>query len=155
MKTKAQHIEISGTQLTSIKDIGQIIHQQLNSTSESSEQKEANIPKRSRWQEISSYQSKKHRIPRVQATELEKINKLKSPSEDASISLGRERIVIIGVGKEGETLLGKWTRRGRGEHDQVLGGENRTEVLRASRKNQNRQPRKVGVPSRIYQRPGR
>ena len=39
---------------------------------------------------------------------------------------------------------GKWGRSGnnwgREKHDQVLGGRNRTEALRASRKNQNRQP---------------
>jgi len=36
----------------------------------------------------------------------------------------------------------KATRRGRGEHDKVL-GRSRTEALRASRKNRNRQPQEV------------
>jgi hypothetical protein len=52
----------------------------------------------------------------------------------------------------------KGTGRGREGHDQVLGGGNRTEVLRVSRKNGNSQPPEVGGwggPSRMYQRPGR
>jgi hypothetical protein len=40
--------------------------------------------------------------------------------------------------------VGKGTGSRRGEHDQVLGGGNRTQVLRASRKNGNRQLREVG-----------
>jgi hypothetical protein len=38
--------------------------------------------------------------------------------------------------------MGKGTGRGKGEHDWVLGA--RTEVLKASRKNSNRQPWEVG-----------
>ena len=37
--------------------------------------------------------------------------------------------------------MGKWTGRGRGEHDQVLG---RGKGLRASRKNGTRHPQNVG-----------
>ena len=33
---------------------------------------------------------KKYRIPKIQSTELKKINKLKCPSEDSSVLLGRE-----------------------------------------------------------------
>ena len=43
----------------------------------------------------------------------------------------------------GRTWMGKGTRRGRGEYDQVL-ENNRTEALRASRKNGNRQPQEIG-----------
>jgi hypothetical protein len=42
------------------------------------------------------------RIPRIQSTELKKVNKQKGPSEDASISLGRKKKIIIGDrGREG------------------------------------------------------
>ena len=33
----------------------------------------------------------KNRIPKIQSTELKKVNKLKAPSEDASVPLGREK----------------------------------------------------------------
>jgi hypothetical protein len=47
----------------------------------------------------------------------------------------------VGVrGGEGGISVGKGSGRRRGEHDQILGGENRTEALRASRKNGNKQP---------------
>jgi hypothetical protein len=51
-------------------------------------------------------------------------------------------------------------RRGKGigEHDQVLGGGNRTKALRVSRKDGNRQPWEVkglGGPSRMFRRPRR
>ena len=39
--------------------------------------------------------AKKYRIPRIQSTELKKVNKLKGPSEDASILLGRGKKRII------------------------------------------------------------
>ena len=64
-----------------------------------------------------------YRIPRIQSTELKKVNKLKGPSEDASIPLGREKKATIAVGeREGETWVGKAIRRRKGEHDQVLEG---------------------------------
>jgi hypothetical protein len=58
----------------------------------------------------------------MQSTELKKFNKLKGPSENASIPLGREKKAIT-RGKTG-TWMGKGTGRRRGEHDQVLGGGN-------------------------------
>ena len=36
-------------------------------------------------------QKKKYRIPKIQSTELKKVNKLKGPSKDASVPLGREK----------------------------------------------------------------
>jgi hypothetical protein len=38
--------------------------------------------------------TKKYRIPRIQPTELKKVNKLNCPSEGTSVSLGRERKAI-------------------------------------------------------------
>jgi hypothetical protein len=55
-------------------------------------------------------------IPRKQSTELKEVNKPKSPSEDASIPLGREKKAIIGAGRGG-TWVGKGTGRERGDHD--------------------------------------
>ena len=80
------------------------------------------------------------RIPKIQPTELKKVNKLKDLSEDISVQLGREKKAIAsgeGYGRE----RGKWGQRG--EHDQVLGGEKGLKSLRASRKNENRQPREI------------
>ena len=59
--------------------------------------------------------------------------------------------------REGRIRVGEGIGRERGEHDQVLEGENSAEVLNASRKIGNRQPQAVGGegPSRMYQRPGR
>ena len=36
----------------------------------------------------------KLRIPKIQSTEIKKVNKLKCPSEDASVPLGREKKAI-------------------------------------------------------------
>ena len=33
----------------------------------------------------------KYRIPKIQSTEFKKVNKLKSPSEDASVPLGKKK----------------------------------------------------------------
>jgi hypothetical protein len=41
---------------------------------------------------------KKYRIPRIKSTELKKVNKLKDPSDDASVLLGREKKAITGWG---------------------------------------------------------
>jgi hypothetical protein len=38
--------------------------------------------------------AKKKRISKIQFTELQKLNKLKCPSEDASVPLGREKKAI-------------------------------------------------------------
>ena len=46
---------------------------------------------------------KKYRIPKIQSTELKKTNKLKGPSEDASVPLGREKKAITS-GKGGRDL---------------------------------------------------
>ena len=82
----------------------------------------------------------KYRIPKIQSRELKKISKLKDPSEDASILLGREKKAT--TSRERGTWEGNEMGR-RGEHDLVL-GERRTEALRASRKNGSRQPQEVG-----------
>jgi hypothetical protein len=39
---------------------------------------------------INGYYPKKYRLPKIQSTELKKLNKLKGPSDDASAPLGRE-----------------------------------------------------------------
>ena len=49
---------------------------------------------------------KKYRIPKIQSTELKKVNKLKCPSEDASVPLGREKKAITS-GEGGKDLGGK------------------------------------------------
>ena len=69
--------------------------------------------------------SKKYTIPKIQSTELKKVNKLKCPSEDASVPLGREKKAIAS-GERGRDLEGKWMESGgalggRGEPDLVLG----------------------------------
>jgi hypothetical protein len=45
---------------------------------------------------------KKYRIPKIQSTVLKKVNKLKGPSEDTSVPLGREKKAITNV-REGGT----------------------------------------------------
>jgi hypothetical protein len=72
------------------------------------------------------------------------INKLKGPSEDASVSLGREKKATSR--HEGGSHLGRkvdwiWERR---NPNLVLDEEKKTEALRASKKNQNRQLWEVG-----------
>jgi hypothetical protein len=47
-----------------------------------------------------------YKIPKIQSTELKKVNKLKCPSEDTSVLLGREKIAI--PSGEGGTWDGKW-----------------------------------------------
>ena len=42
----------------------------------------------------------RYRIPKIQSTELKKVNKLKGPREDASVPLGREKNAVT-VGREG------------------------------------------------------
>ena len=72
------------------------------------------------------------------------VNKLKGPSKEASIPLGREKKAITGDGMEGgRDLGGKVDREGKRGTRSGIGRGNRTEVLRASRKNGNRQPRDV------------
>jgi hypothetical protein len=63
------------------------------------------------------------RIPKIPSTETKKVNKLKYPSEDASVLLGREKKAIISR-EGGKDLGGKDAGGGGGrvgEPDQVLG----------------------------------
>ena len=81
---------------------------------------------------------------KIQSTDLKKINKVKGPSEDASVSLGREKKATSR--HEGGSHLGRkvdwiWERR---NPNLVLDEEKKTEALRASKKNQNRQLWEVG-----------
>ena len=63
---------------------------------------------------------KEYRIPKIQPTEVKKLNKLKSPSEDASVLLGREK--KVSTRWKGGTWEGKWMRMGeRMEPDLLLG----------------------------------
>ena len=48
-----------------------------------------------------------YRIPKIESTELKKVNKLKCPSEDASVPLGREKKTIT-------SWEGKWMGSGCG-----------------------------------------
>jgi hypothetical protein len=71
---------------------------------------------------------KRHRIPKIQSTELKMVNKLKCPSEDISVPLEREKKATTST--EGERHMeGKVDRvgrqrEGRGEPDLVLGEGN-------------------------------
>ena len=62
----------------------------------------------------------KYRIPKIQSTELKKLNKLKYPSEDASVLLGREKRAIKKV-ERGRDLERKVGGGGGVEPDLVLG----------------------------------
>ena len=55
---------------------------------------------------------KKYIIPKIQSTELKKFNKLKGPSEDTSVPLGREKKQSQ-VGREG----GIWEGNSSGERE--------------------------------------
>jgi hypothetical protein len=71
-------------------------------------------------------QTKNSRMHKIQSTELKKVNKLKCPSEHASVPLGREKKAITSL-EEGRDLGGKVYRvegsgERRGEPDLVLGG---------------------------------
>jgi hypothetical protein len=85
---------------------------------------------------------KLYRIHKIQSTELKKLNKLKCPSEDASVPFGREKKAIT----SGEGGKVDWVVGSRGEREtwSGTGWEKRTEALRASRKNRNRQPQEIG-----------
>ena len=56
-----------------------------------------------------------YRIPKIQLTELKKVNKPMGPSEDASIPLGREKKAITGWGgaEEQRYMSGKGARQGK------------------------------------------
>ena len=52
-----------------------------------------------------------YRIPKIQYTELKKLNKLKCPSEDASVPLGRQKKAITsGEGGKVNRVGGGWVR---------------------------------------------
>ena len=51
---------------------------------------------------------KKYRAPKIQFTELKKVNKLKCPSEDISLPLGGRKINHKWE-RDGGTWDGKWT----------------------------------------------
>ena len=60
---------------------------------------------------------KKYRITKIQSTELKKVNKLKCPSEDTSVPLGREKKTITngeGVRDLGQKVDRGWGREERG-----------------------------------------
>jgi hypothetical protein len=63
---------------------------------------------------------KKYRIPKIQPTELKKINELKCPSEDTSVPLGREKKATTSE-EEGRELERKVDRGRGGKADVVLG----------------------------------
>jgi hypothetical protein len=77
-------------------------------------------------------------MPRIQFTDLKKVNKPKDPSENASIPLGREE---KGEGREREGT--EWDSGGVGavENGNMIrygdGGRTRSEALRSSRMNGN------------------
>ena len=66
--------------------------------------------------DITPHIQTKYKIPKIQFTELKKVNKLKGPSEDTSVPLGREKKAITS-GEGGRDLGGKVDgvgRRGEG-----------------------------------------
>jgi hypothetical protein len=64
---------------------------------------------------------KKYRIPKIQSTELKKVNKLKGPSEEASVPLGREKKAITSwEGGAWERTVNGCGWEARGEPDLVL-----------------------------------
>jgi hypothetical protein len=62
--------------------------------------------------DISKKKKKQQRIPKIQSTKLKKVNKLKCPSEDASVPLGRVKKTItsgkVGRDQGGEVVGGGW-----------------------------------------------
>jgi hypothetical protein len=53
------------------------------------------------------------RIPRIQSIQLKKVNKMKDPSEHASISLGREKKAVTGVRSRGSEGLWRESDQGK------------------------------------------
>jgi hypothetical protein len=69
---------------------------------------------------------KKYRLPKIQSRELKRVNKLKCPSEDASVLLEREKKAIT-IGEEErdpggkvDSLVAEWGVGGGGKLDLVL-----------------------------------
>jgi hypothetical protein len=92
-------------------------------------------------------QQKKYRIPKIESTELKKVNKLKGPTAP----LGREKKPITSGDRErdlGGEVDGEWGRRG--EPNLVLGEGQQKEWIQATLRG-----RRLGGPSRLHQRPGR
>ena len=58
-------------------------------------------------------QKKKYRIPKIQLTELIKVNKLKCPSEDTAVPRGKEEVWDVDQGREGGGSSRKYQRLGR------------------------------------------
>ena len=56
---------------------------------------------------------KKYRIPQIQSTELKKINRVKGPSEDVSVLLGREKKTIT-------RWEGTWKGEGMGRRENMI-----------------------------------
>lgn len=83
---------------------------------------------------------KKYRIPKIQSTELKKVNKVICPVRTSQFDLGGRRKESQ-VGREGR-MWGR-RRRERGIWSGIGWGK-RTEALRAGRKNENRQPQEIG-----------
>jgi hypothetical protein len=82
-------------------------------------------------------------------TVLKKVNKLKDPSKDASVPLGREKEVTtrrdLGRKGDGGAEKGTW----------VMGGGKRTEIPEGQEKEWKSGSKRLGGPSKMYQRPGR
>jgi hypothetical protein len=73
-----------------------------------------------------SKKKKKYRIPKIQSTELQKVNKLKGPSEDIWVLLRREKKAITrGEGERDLEGKGAWWGGGRWQPDLVLGDQKR------------------------------
>jgi hypothetical protein len=57
--------------------------------------------------------NKKYRIPKIQSTELKKVNKLKGPSQDTSVPLRREKKASTRGEGGGRDLGGKMDKEGK------------------------------------------
>ena len=69
---------------------------------------------------------KQYRIPRIQPTELKKVNRPKGPRENASTHLGGRRKESRRAGGREGTGWENGVGRGKGEHDQVWGTQERS-----------------------------
>jgi hypothetical protein len=104
------------------------------------------------------YPPKKFWIPKLQSTELKKVNKLKCPSEDSSVSLGRR--MQSQVGREGPGRGSRWGGDwGGGEGNLiwycVRENDWSPEVQQKEWKQPSSVVRRLGGHSRMHQRPGR
>jgi hypothetical protein len=78
--------------------------------------------KRKEKREKRKEKREKYRIPKIKSTELRKVNKLKCPSEDSSVPLGREKKAITSGegGREGPSRESGQGLVGEGPTDLVL-----------------------------------